>query len=167
MASVNNGSDATVQGVTTLHFSVMNDCARPLNMSHMYHVSTSRPSRPSILLLPCSLTGPGGWAIGGIPGDGGLLVARVDAQHRLGLRRRRRQPRSARLAPRVQQWRRRERIRAVPDRVQPQGLAQLCRADRFRAQVRAPSAGGVERLGFWLIGGIVFWRRGTPLAKAR
>jgi len=27
--------------------------------------------------------------------------------------------------------------------------------------------GGVERLGFWLIGGIVFWRRGTPLAKAR
>lgn len=34
----NNGTDATVQGVTTFHFSMRPDMARPLNMSHQYEL---------------------------------------------------------------------------------------------------------------------------------
>ncbi|KAI0797405.1 hypothetical protein BC629DRAFT_1581687 [Irpex lacteus] len=33
----NNGSDATVQGTTTFHWSIRNDPLRPLNFSHEYH----------------------------------------------------------------------------------------------------------------------------------
>jgi hypothetical protein len=39
MPNINSGSDITVQNITTLHFSVMKDLHRPLNGSHMYHVS--------------------------------------------------------------------------------------------------------------------------------
>ncbi|KAI0089665.1 hypothetical protein BDY19DRAFT_985045 [Irpex rosettiformis] len=35
--STNNGSDATVQGTTTFHWSIRNDPLRPLNFSHEYH----------------------------------------------------------------------------------------------------------------------------------
>ncbi|RPB06233.1 hypothetical protein L873DRAFT_1756752 [Choiromyces venosus 120613-1] len=34
----NNGTDATVQGITTLHFSVKEDTLRPLNYSHQYEI---------------------------------------------------------------------------------------------------------------------------------
>ncbi|KAF8446633.1 hypothetical protein BGX38DRAFT_1193646 [Terfezia claveryi] len=34
----NNGTDATVQGVTTFHFSMRPDMARPLNVSHQYEL---------------------------------------------------------------------------------------------------------------------------------
>ena len=34
----NNGTDATVQGVTTLHFSIQEDPAKPLNYSHEYQL---------------------------------------------------------------------------------------------------------------------------------
>lgn len=47
MPSINNGSDATVQGTTTLHFSVMKDASRPLNGTHMYHVHP-----PPLLSIP-------------------------------------------------------------------------------------------------------------------
>jgi hypothetical protein len=35
----NNGTDATVQGKTTFHWSLRDDPVRPLNFSHEYHVS--------------------------------------------------------------------------------------------------------------------------------
>lgn len=34
----NNGTDATVQGVTTLHFSITEDPTKPLNYSHEYQI---------------------------------------------------------------------------------------------------------------------------------
>jgi hypothetical protein len=34
----NNGTDATVQGVTTLHFSIQEDPSKPLNYSHEYQL---------------------------------------------------------------------------------------------------------------------------------
>ena len=34
----NNGTDVTVQGTTTFHWSLRNDPTRPLNFSHEYHV---------------------------------------------------------------------------------------------------------------------------------
>ncbi|CCA72240.1 hypothetical protein PIIN_06174 [Serendipita indica DSM 11827] len=37
--ATNNGSDATVQGTTTFHWSIRNDPARPLNYSHEYHAA--------------------------------------------------------------------------------------------------------------------------------
>lgn len=36
--ATNNGSDITVQGTTTFHWSIRNDPMRPLNFSHEYHV---------------------------------------------------------------------------------------------------------------------------------
>lgn len=36
--ATNNGSDSTVQGTTTFHWSIRNDPLRPLNFSHEYHV---------------------------------------------------------------------------------------------------------------------------------
>lgn len=33
-----NGTDITVQGTTTFHWSIRNDPSRPLNLSHEYHV---------------------------------------------------------------------------------------------------------------------------------
>ena len=38
LADSNNGTDATVQGVTTLHFSIREDPAKPLNYSHEYQI---------------------------------------------------------------------------------------------------------------------------------
>jgi hypothetical protein len=38
LPSTNNGTDATVQGVTTLHFSIKEDPAKPLNYSHEYQL---------------------------------------------------------------------------------------------------------------------------------
>lgn len=38
MPITNNGTDATVNGVTTLHFSLRPDFARPLNISHQYEL---------------------------------------------------------------------------------------------------------------------------------
>ncbi|KAG0129225.1 hypothetical protein HOY82DRAFT_416019 [Tuber indicum] len=38
LPSTNNGTDATVQGTTTLHFSVKEDVHRPLNYSHQYEI---------------------------------------------------------------------------------------------------------------------------------
>ncbi|PPQ71152.1 hypothetical protein CVT25_004770 [Psilocybe cyanescens] len=35
--ATNNGSDITVQGTTTFHWSIRNDPLRPLNFSHEYH----------------------------------------------------------------------------------------------------------------------------------
>lgn len=35
----NNGTDPSTQGVKSLHFSVMKDTARPLNLSHEYQLS--------------------------------------------------------------------------------------------------------------------------------
>ncbi|KAA8905579.1 hypothetical protein FN846DRAFT_1021771 [Sphaerosporella brunnea] len=38
MPNINNGSDITVQNITTLHFSIMKDLHRPLNISHLYQI---------------------------------------------------------------------------------------------------------------------------------
>jgi hypothetical protein len=35
----NNGADASTQGVKTLHFSVLKDVVRPLNLSHEYQLA--------------------------------------------------------------------------------------------------------------------------------
>jgi len=35
----NNGNDASTQGVKTLHFSVLKDAVRPLNLSHEYQLA--------------------------------------------------------------------------------------------------------------------------------
>lgn len=37
LPGVNNGTDATVQGTTTFHWSIRNDPLRPLNLTHEYH----------------------------------------------------------------------------------------------------------------------------------
>jgi Glycoside hydrolase 131 catalytic N-terminal domain len=36
--ATNNGTDITVQGTATFHWSIRNDPERPLNFSHEYHV---------------------------------------------------------------------------------------------------------------------------------
>ena len=38
LPNTNNGTDATVQGVTTLHFSIQEDQTKPLNYSHEYQL---------------------------------------------------------------------------------------------------------------------------------
>lgn len=35
----NNGSDASTTGIKTLHFSIMKDTSRPLNLSHEYQIA--------------------------------------------------------------------------------------------------------------------------------
>ncbi|KAF8245348.1 hypothetical protein K440DRAFT_556022 [Wilcoxina mikolae CBS 423.85] len=39
MPNINNGSDKTVQGIRTLHFSIQKDMKHPLNVSHLYQLT--------------------------------------------------------------------------------------------------------------------------------
>ncbi|RAL61151.1 hypothetical protein DID88_010490 [Monilinia fructigena] len=39
MPSSNNGSDPSTTGIKTLHFSILKDSARPLNLSHEYQIA--------------------------------------------------------------------------------------------------------------------------------
>ncbi|KAK8042934.1 hypothetical protein PG994_013417 [Apiospora phragmitis] len=45
----NNGTDASTQGVKTLHFSLMKDAARPLNLTHEYQLDNSFSTNQFVL----------------------------------------------------------------------------------------------------------------------